>query len=186
MSQFYVQSSSGGGGGGSSINEIDTQNGNATPIANIVILNGIDSVTNNDNGIFSQGGIVGTGVQNEVDVVLSNRQTGTVTTNDATLTTIQTFSLGATPGTYYIFGNVQAFNSSTPSGGGFSFSGGYLTDGAAGTELGTEYHDDFKSLALITADIFLSVSGNNVLVQCQGVAGLSINWNSVLEYRRVV
>lgn len=177
---------SGGGGGGSSINEIDTQNGNATPIANIVILNGIDSVTNNDNGIFTQGGVVGTGVQNEVDVVLSNRQTATVTTTDATLTTILTFPLGATPGTFYVIGNVQAFNSSTPSGGAFSFSGGYLTSGAAATELGTEYHDDFKSVALTTSDIFLAASGNNVLVQVQGVAGLTINWNCVLEYRRVV
>ena len=177
--------SGGGGGGGSSINEIDTQNGNATPIANVIILNGIDSSTNNDNGIFTQGGVVGTGVQNEVDVVLSNRQTATVTTADATLTTILTFPLGATAGTYYVVGNVQAFNASTPSGGGFSFSGGYLTDGATATELGTEYHDDFKSVALTTADIFLNVSGNNVLVQVMGVAGLSINWNSVLEYRRV-
>jgi len=95
MSQFFVNSSS-GGGGGSPINEIDTQNGNATPIANIIIMNGFDTVANNDNGISTAGGVVGTGVQNEVDVLLTNRTTGTVTTTDATITTILTFSLGAT------------------------------------------------------------------------------------------
>lgn len=177
---------SGGGGGGAPIDEVDTQNGNATPIANIIILNGIDSPTNNDNGIYTQGGVAGTGVQNEVDVVLSNRQTGTVTTTDATLTTILSFSLGLLPGTYYVMGNVQAFEPATPSGGSFSFSGGYLTDGATGTELGKEYHDDFKSVALTTADVFLSASANNVLVQVQGIAGTTIRWNSVLEFRRAV
>lgn len=184
MSQI-IKNNGGGGGGGSSINEIDTQLGNATPIANIIILNGFDSIENNDNAIITKGGVVGTGTQNEVDIVLTNRTTGTVTTNDATLTTIITFSLGATPGTFFVFGNVQSFNASTPAGANFAFSGGYITNGIAAVELGTDFHDTFQSAALTTSDIFLNVSGNNVLVQVQGVVGLTINWNSVLEYRKV-
>lgn len=180
-----------GGGGGGDVSQINTQLGNAVPSGGILLFNAYDSSENNDNGIVTKGGVSagdppGTGSVNEEDVYLTNRQTATVTTTDATLTTILTFPLGATPGTFYVIGNVQAFNASTPSGGAFSFSGGYLTSGAAATELGTEYHDDFKSLALITSDIFLNVSGNNVLVQCQGVAGLVVNWNCVLEYRRAV
>ena len=184
MSQFFVNSTSGGGGGGSSINEIDTQNGNATPIANIIIMNGVDSIEDNDNGIITKGGVAGTGTQNEVDIVVTNRTTSTVTTTDATLTTLITFSLGATPATFYVYGNVVAFNSSTPSGGAYSFSGGYRTDGLTATELGTEFHDEFESVVLITSDIFLSASGNNVLLQVQGVAGLTINWNGLFEFRK--
>jgi len=184
MSQAGSISSSGGGGGGTVI-QVNTQLGNATPLAGIIIVNGIDSIENNDNGIITNGGVVGTGTQNLVNVKSTNRQTGSVTTTDATLTTIITFALDVTPGTYYVYGSVQAFNSSTPASGSYSYSGGYRTSGAAATELGIELHDEFEDPAFITADIFLSSSGNNVLIQVQGVAGLSINWNAILEFRQV-
>lgn len=93
--------------------------------------------------------------------------------------------MGATPGTFYVWGNVQAFNPSTPASGAYSFSGGFRTDGVTGTELGVELHDEFEDPALVTGDIFISASGNNILVQVQGVVGLTINWNSLLEYREV-
>lgn len=156
-------------------------NSPAFPALNILNVPGGEIVTNNNNGIQTDGSSGG----NTLTVQLTNRQTGTVTTANATLTTIQTFALGATPSSFYIYGNVQAFESATPSAGAFSFSGGYRTDGATAVELGTEFHDDFKSAALTTADIFLNVSANNVLLQVMGVAGLVVNWNSVLEYRSV-
>lgn len=137
------------------------------------------TTNNNDHGIQS------TASGSTVFYQLTNRQTGTVNTTDATLTTIISFALGATPGTYYVFGNLQAFNASNPAGGAYSFSAGYITDGVNGIELGIEFRDQFEQVALVTSDIFLSVSGNNVLVQVQGVAGLSIDWNALLEYRRV-
>ncbi len=186
MSQAGVINLSGGGGGGSPINEIDTQLGNATPIANIIVMNGIDSNENNDNGIITKGGVAGTGVQNEVDVVITNRQTGTVTTADATLTTIITFPMGATAGAFYVYGNVQAFNSTTPAAGTYSFSGGFRTDGATATELGTEVHDEFEDPALVTADIFLSASANNIILSVQGVVATTLNWNALFEFRRAL
>lgn len=162
-----------------------TQNGTAVPALNILLVNGFDSSENNDNGIITKGGVVGTGTANETDIVLTNRQTGTVSTTDATLTTILTFPLGATPAVYFFFGNVQAFNSSTPAGASYGFSGGVRTTGAAGIEIATEYHDEFEEAAFITADIFFSVSGNNAIVQVQGVAGLNVNWNSIINFRVV-
>ncbi len=162
-----------------------TQNGTAVPAANILLVDGFDSNENNDNGIITKGGVVGTGTANEVDVVLTNRQTGTVTTANATPTTILTFSLPAVAGSYYVYGNVQAFTSTGPAAGTYSFSGGYLTNGATATELGTEFHDTFQSASLLTSDISLSASGNNVIITVTGIAGLSINWNVLLEYRQV-
>lgn len=163
-----------------------TQNGTAVPAANILIINAIDSNENNDNGIISKGGVIGTGTVNEVDIVITNRATGTVTTVDATLTTIITLSMGATPATFYVYGNVQAFNSSNPASGTYSYSGGFRTDGATATELGTELHDEFEDPALVSSDIFISASGNNIILQVQGIAATSINWGALMEYRRII
>ena len=167
-----------------------TQDGIAVPALNILIVNAYDTSQNNDNGIETKGGVAGgnppgTGATNETDIYLTNRVTGAVTTADATLTTIITLPMGAAPATYMVFGNVQAFNASTPAGASYGFSGAFRTTGAAAVEIATEYHDEFEEAAFITADIFLSASGNNILLQVQGVAATSINWNSLLEYRMV-
>jgi len=151
------------------------------PNAGNINVFGVDSATNIDNGITT----VGTPGSSLLEVTLTNRTTGTVTTSDATLTTIQTFALGATPGVFYVYGNVQCFSSGSSVGGAFSFSGGYRTDGATVIELGTEFHDDFKDVSLNTADIFLDVSGSDVLLQVQGVAATTLDWNSLLEFRQV-
>lgn len=157
-----------------------TDSGTAVPAANILNVLTSDTSANNDNGITD----IGSG--NTITTLLTNRLTGTVTTADATLTTIITIPLGATPGTFYVYGNVQAFNASAPASGAYSYSGGYRTDGATTTELGVEVHDEFEDSALVTADIFVATSGNNVILQVQGVAATSINWGALMEYRRVV
>lgn len=157
--------------------------GTAIPASNNLDILGRDTNQQNDNGIRTDAD------PNNGDFIyveLTNRQTATITTTDDTLTTIQTFSLGATAGTFYFYGNVQAFNSTTPASGAYSYSGGFRTDGITATELGIELHDEFEDPSFVTADIFLSASGNNVLLQVQGVAATSINWNSLLEYRRVI
>jgi hypothetical protein len=182
MSQLYKT----GGGSGPIPPTVATSyvtdvNSPAIPAANVLNVPGGQTITNNDHGVQTDG----SSGSNTLTVQLSNRATGIVTTADATLTTIITFSLGATPSTFYVYGNVQAFNSSTPSSAAYSFSGGYRTDGATATELGTEFHDTFQDATLSTSDIFLNVSGNDVLVQVQGVVALSINWNALLEFRKV-
>lgn len=156
-------------------------NSPAIPAANILNEIGGDTTANSDNGIRTDG----SSGSNTLTIQLTNRQTGMVTTTDATITPILTFALPALAGTFYVFGNVQAYTSTGPAGGAYSFSGGYLTNGAAATELGTEFQDTFESAAFVTADIFLDVSGNNVVLSVQGIAATTINWNSILEYRQV-
>lgn len=157
-----------------------TDSGTAVPAANVLNVLTNETSANNDNGITD------TGSGNTVTVLLSNRLTGTAATANATLTTIITLPLGATPGTFYVYGNTQAFNASGPASGAYSYSGGFRTDGATATELGTEVHDEFEDAALVTADIFVSASGNNIILQVQGVAATSINWGALMEYRRVI
>lgn len=172
--------------------QYNTQSGNAVPSANILIVNAYDTTENNDNGIETKGGVAagdppGSGAANEVDVYLTNRMTATVTTDDATLTTLITFALGGTAGCFYVYGNVQAFNASNPAAGAYSFSGGFRTNGTIATELGIELHDEFEDLVLVSSDIFISSDGaNNVLLQVQGIAATSINWSGLMEYRRVI
>lgn len=181
MSQFFVNSS-GGGGGGSSINEIDTQNGNAQPIANVVILDGFDSTINNSNGIATRGGIVGTGVQNEVDVILTNRFHGSATTIGATTSDVITFSLGATPACFFFNFSVTLFNASTPAGAGYSTYTTVRTDGASATIIGDTDAIVHEDAALIATTAQIVVSGNNVIFRVGGVAGLTIDWVLVGNY----
>ncbi len=156
-------------------------NSPAIPIANVLNVLGADTTSNNDNGIRTDG----SSGSNTLTVQLTNRTTGTVNTSDATLTTIITFPLGATPGVYYFWGSIESFDSLTPAAGTYSFSAGIRTDGVSGTELGTEYHDTFEDPSFATTDIFISASGNNAVVQVQGLAATTIHWNSLLEFRVV-
>lgn len=156
-------------------------NSPAIPVANVLDVFGGQIITNNDKGVQTDG----SSGSNVLTIQLTNRTTALLTTPAAALTTIITFALGAVPATFYVYGNVQAFNSSTPAGASYGYAGAVRTDGATATLITAAYHDEFEEPALATADIFLAVSGNNALLQVQGVAGLSINWNSILEYRMV-
>lgn len=162
-----------------------TDNGTAVPLANILIIHGTDSTENNDNGIIAKGGVVGTGTANEVDIVLTNRATGTLTTADGSTQTALTFSLGATPGVYYFRGSIVAFDSTDIAGGAYDFTAGARTTGVAGTELGAEYKDIFEEVAMTNADFNVVVSGNNLVIQVIGIAAKTINWNVELTYRFV-
>lgn len=181
MSQLYKNLAAGPVPPGVPTSFVTDVNSPAIPAANILIEIGGQTTANNDKGVRTDG----SSGSNTLTVQLTNRQTATVTTSDATPTTILTFALPAIAGTYYVYGNVQAFTLTGPAGGAYSFSGGYITSGASSTELGTEFHDTFQSASLITSDISLSPSGNNVLVTVTGVVGLTIDWNALLEFRQV-
>lgn len=163
----------------------ETQDGTAVPLANILIINGFDSSENNDNGIITKGGVVGTGTQNEVDVVLTNRATGQVTTTDATPTAALTFGLGAVAGVYFIEGYITAFDKTDVAGGAYSFVSGARTTGVAGTEIGTEFKDVLEEAAMAGADFDVSVSGNNFLITVTGIAAKTIDWNCYITFRFV-
>ncbi len=156
-----------------------TDLGTAVPAANVLNVPGGSSVVNNDNGLMT------TGSGNTLTVELTNRQTGTVTTTDATPTTIITFALGAAPGVFYFRGSLAAFDKTDVAGGAYDYTSGVRTTGAAGVELGTEFKDEFEELAMENSDFNVIVSGNNFVVQVIGLAGKTIDWNADLNFRFV-
>jgi hypothetical protein len=93
--------------------------------------------------------------------------------------------LGATPGTFYIEGNITAFDTTDSEGGVYNFVSGMRTDGATATEIATEFKDEFEEAAMAPSDIAVSASGNNVLITVTGVNAKTINWNAFLTYRFV-
>lgn len=156
-----------------------TDSGVAVPVANNLNIFGIDSAANNDNGISTSGSGA------TVNVILTNRMTDTVTTANATPTTILTFPLGATSGVYFIEGDIVAYDLTDVAGGAYSFASGVRTTGAAAVDMGIEFKDSFEEAAMATADFDVTVSGNNSIITVTGIAGKTINWNVYLTYRFV-
>lgn len=157
-----------------------TDDGNhATVSANNINISTADAATNFDNGIHSVSGT------DTVTIQLTNRQTATVTTTDATPTTLLTFPMGAVPGVYCIEGNVVAFDATDVAGGAYTFVSAMRTTGAAGVEISSEFKDAFEEAAMTNSDIALSAVGNNCVVTCTGIAGKTIRWNAFLTFRFV-
>lgn len=162
-----------------------TQNGTAVPSANVLLVNGIDSSENNDNGIITKGGVVGTGTVNELDVVITNRITGTVTTTNATPVTIASFTLGAIPAVFTFDIQIASFNVTDVNGDGYFISGSARTDGATATLCGTP--DKIVNEEVVdTADANMIVIGNTIVVQAVGIAGKTHRWKTLITYVEVV
>lgn len=161
-----------------------TQDGTAVPAANILIVNGFDSTENNVNGIITKGGVVGTGTANEVDVVITNRLQGTVTTNDSTPTAIITFTPSVV-GTYAIEARIAAFNTTSTLGAGYSVFGTIRwSAGGGGTATLCGSLDKIinEEGAMSSANITMTVSGASVSINAVGYAAETINWSAVGLY----
>lgn len=176
MSQAGIISTSSGPVPPSVPTSFQTQNGTAVPLANVLIIDGFDSTINNVNGIASRGGVVGTGVQNEVDLILTNRFHGSATTVGATTADVITFALGATPATFFFNFKAVLFNASTPSGAGYETFTTVRTTGVVPTVIGDTDSITHEDAALIATTAQVVTSGNSIIFRVGGVAGLTINW----------
>jgi hypothetical protein len=156
-----------------------TDSGTAVPALNVLNVLTAESSINIDRGVET------TGSGNTVTVLLTNRITGTVTTNNATPTTIISFPLGATPGVYFFDGDIVAFDSTDTAGAAYSFTSGMRTTGAAAIEIGTEFKDLFEEVAMSASDFNVIASGNSIVIQAVGIAAKTIDWNCYLNYRFV-
>jgi hypothetical protein len=158
-----------------------TDNGTAVPAANVLIVHADDSRENNNNGIIAKGGVAGTGTSNEVDIIITNRIQGTVTTVGATTSAILTFTPTAI-GTYAIECRVAAFNTTASLGAGYSVFGTARFDGVNSNLCGTADKITNEEGTMTSANVTMTVSGANVLINGVGYLGQSIDWASVALY----
>lgn len=158
-----------------------TQNGTAVPAANILIVNGFDSTENNDNGIITKGGVVGTGTANEVNVIITNRLQGSAQTVDVGTGDIITFT-PTVVGTYAIEYRIAAYNTTSLIGAGYNLFGAIRFDGANSNICDPTDEINNEEGAMTNADAGVVVSGANVILRATGYAGQTINWSAVAMY----
>ena len=153
-------------------------NSPAVPAANVLDVLGGSTTANTTSGIRTDGSSGG----NILTVQLSNRIQGTGTTVGATTADIATFSLGATPGAYNFELKVIAYNASSPAASGFTTIGTMRTNGVTATLVSIPDETFVEDVVLLTCDVDMVASGNNLIIRVTGVAGLTIDWLVVATY----
>jgi hypothetical protein len=180
MSQFYIGLTAGSLPPVVPTSFVTDINSPAVPIANVLDVFGGAVTTNNNNGIQTDG----SSGSNILTVQLTNRITGTVTTSNATPTTIASFSLGATPAVFTFDIQIASFNVTDVNGDGYFISGSARTDGATATLCGTP--DKIVNEEVVdTADANMIVSGNTIVIQAVGIAGKVHHWKALITYVEV-
>lgn len=185
MSQFY-QGVTAGSLPPSVATQYQTDNGTAVPAANILLVNGKESSENNANGIIVKGGVVGTGTPNEVDVTLTNRMSGSVTTTNATPTEIiSPFALGGVDATYAFDITVVAINTTDHKGWSAKTFGTLRTDGTNAFVVGAQDNFEDVDTGMETVGISIIFSGNDFSIEVTGIAAKTIKWSAVVTYVKV-
>ncbi len=179
MSQIF-KSVAGGGGGGSPIMTVTGDSGGPVPpTANNINLVGGSSSVNNTNGIT----VVGNAGTSTETFTLTNRQSATVQTTDATPTTLLTFTTANIQGVYDLDFSIIAFSSGSFDGAVFHVQGTIIADGAGniGT-IGIPTISVDGSLAYDTNQIGVTTSGLNVILSVTGTIAKTIRWTALLTY----
>lgn len=158
-------------------------NSPAVPAVGVLNVVGGYTSVNNANGIRTNGSSGG----NTLTIQLTNRLKGTVTTSDATPTTLVSFTLssanlGASMGVCTLEYNIVGYNATDDEGVGYSIFGSVRTDGASATLIGVPDKIVNEEAGQVTCDANLIVSGNAVIIQVTGIAAKTINWNCVGTY----
>lgn len=157
----------------------ETDGSDANVSSNAIQILGGTTSNDNDNGIVTDG------ATNIVTVYLTNRQSNTVTTTDATPTLLASFNLGAVAAAYLFSGEILAYNVTDGTAAAYTFTEASRTDGATATELGTDTKDSYEDASMVTCDFTVDVSGNSFEIEVEGIAGKTIHWLSFFTYRKV-
>lgn len=160
-----------------------TNDGTAVPAANILIVHALDSSEDNVNGIITKGGVAGTGVSNEVDVVITNRLHGNVQTVGAVVSNVISFTPPATIGCYKLFYQIAAYDSTDVTGAGYELEGCVVSNGSGFATKGTPtrtMNGDTSVFDVTLVDVV--ISGGAIILQATGIAGKTIRWTAVLTF----
>ena len=178
MSQFFVGIQSGAIPPSVPTSFI-TDNGTAIPAGNILNVNGIDSTEDNSNGIITR---ATPDSGNNLAVVLTNRIVGTGTSTNASVVNLATLALAASAKVYRFQFDVSGRDTTTGDGVGYTIYAYARTNGAAATIISTPFVDNDEDASLVLASADVVASGNSVILQVTGVAGLTINYSAVGTY----
>lgn len=155
-----------------------TDDGTVIPSLNVVNINGGSTSDDNSNGIIV---IANPDLSNNEVIQLTNRINGSITTTDATPTTIITFALPTT-GVYAFDINVASYNTTDNLGAAYALFTGVRSSGGAATKLNLEDKIVNEEAGNTGCSAQVNVSGNSVLIQAVGIAGKTCNWLAVGTY----
>lgn len=157
-------------------------NSPAVPAAHVLDVIGGSTVINTAHGIQTDG----SSGSNVLTVQLTNRQEGSVTTSNATPTTLISFAAAGSATVYNFEARVTAFDATDVAGGAYVVIAGARTTGAATTILAANEFTVIEEAAMVTSDIDVIATGNTVVVQVTGIAGKTIRWSGTLTYVQVI
>lgn len=163
------------------VTSFETQDGTATPVGNVIVIEGESTNIDDDNSIRV---IKGTAA-NEIIVQLTNTNFAQIQTTDATPTTIATIPLGADEGTYTVRdAYISCYNVTDQLSAVYNFNGVARTDGTNGVLIGSsaDPENTYEQTAMTDCEIKISVSGNNLVVEVTGLSGKTINWEMNFKY----
>ncbi len=152
-------------------------NSPAIPAGNVLNEIGGSTTANNNNGIRTDG----SSGSNTLTTQLTNRLQGSTSTVGAITSAIQTFT-PTVIGTYAIEYRVAAYNTTSSIGAGYSVFGTARFDGVNSNLCGTPDKITNEEGAMSSANVTMTVSGANILVNGAGYAAQTINWSAVGLY----
>jgi|SRR5215831_5039931 len=158
-----------------------TDDGTAIPALNTLNVNGIDSTENNTNGILTR---ANPNLSDNLEIIITNRLQGTVTTVGAATSPIITFT-PVLVGTYTLEFRIAAYNTTSLLGSGYSIFQAFRFDGVNSNLCGIVDRIVNEEGAMSSANVTTTVSGANFIVNGVGYALQTINWSAVGLYTYV-
>lgn len=155
-----------------------TDDGTAIPALNVLNVNGLDSIENDTDGIFTR---ADPNLSNNLQVILSNRISVTATTTDATpaLVTVMTPAT-ATSVTFRVL--ITAYDSANDEATGGELLGLARALGGVATVVGTNDAFDEADAPLAAVDWDIVATGADLQVSFTGIVGRTLEWRALFDY----
>ena len=170
-----------------------TDDGTGVPAAHILIMHGYDSTENNVFGITSKGDGAagnppGTGLANEVDYYLTNRDHSNATTVGVTTANVITFSPPSTRGIYDLTFYVAGWCDTDTLGASYQVTGSVRSNGVNLATTGTPVRTMVGDTTLFSVELVdvVIAAGPSIVLQATGLSPLgvdkTIKWTAVMTY----